>query len=63
MNPIQLQILSGVADTRLLNIIDELERMKARQDAGNGISSGEQKTLDMAYERLDLITRTPACKT
>lgn len=60
MNPLQLQIVTGLADTRLLNIIDELERMKTRQDAGNGISSGEQKTLDMAYERLDLITKTPA---
>lgn len=52
MNPLQLQIKSGVADTRLLNIINELERIKSRQDGGNGISSGEQKILDMAYERL-----------
>jgi hypothetical protein len=60
MNPLQLQIKSGVADTRLLNIINELERIKAGHDGGNGLSPGEQKTLDMAYERLDLITKTPA---
>lgn len=61
MTPLQLQISLGRADTRLLDIIADLEAMKAGRDAGNGISSGEQKTLDMAYARLEIITKTPAC--
>lgn len=59
MTPLELRITLGQEDERLPEIISLLERMKAKQDVGCGISDVEQRTLDLAWARLEVITSTP----
>ena len=50
MTPLQLRIMLGQEDPRLLEHIAKLESF------GAGVSPGERETLAMAYERLDIVT-------
>jgi len=53
MNPLRARILAGLEDDRLLEIIDDLERMTVFGRR----SPGEDVTLAVALARLDQITR------
>ena len=53
MTPLELRIGLGDYDgDPLLRVIDDLERMRQR----GGLSIFERRTLDIAYERLDMLT-------
>lgn len=54
MNPLRLRIAMGLEDARLLEIVEDLERMA---HYGRGRSPGEDETLAMALARLDEITQ------
>lgn len=54
MTPLMLKIMCGEADGRLLDIISDLEAIR---DNGFGISPMESATLNLAYNRLEQITR------
>ena len=56
MTTLELRILTGQEDTRLMDIINRLEYIRDRKDGGNGLSHGETKTLNLVYRRLDAIT-------
>lgn len=53
MNPLRARILAGLEDDRLLEIIDDLERMTIFGRR----SPGEDMTLAVALARLDQITQ------
>jgi len=52
MTPLELRIGLGMEDTRLLEYIDKLE------SEDFNLSDVEYRTLALAYERLDTITRS-----
>lgn len=53
MTPLMAKIIAGLADTELERIINDLEAMKKN----GGISVNEQLTLNLAYSRLEELTR------
>lgn len=53
MNPLRALIVAGLQDDRLLEIIEDLERMTSYGTR----SPGEDVTLAVALARLDQITR------
>lgn len=57
MTPLEIRILMGAEDNNLLKLIERLEYIKSGKDGGCGLSDREQKTLQMAYTRLDEITK------
>jgi hypothetical protein len=50
MTPLQVKIITHQADNDLLRIINDLERMQDR-------SAGEDETLQLAWNRLNDLTR------
>lgn len=52
MTPLQIQILVGKADHKLLDVIDDLNHARLL----GGLSPGEEATFSMAWERLDFLT-------
>lgn len=54
MTPLELKILAGDEDERLLEHIDFLER--AREQSARGLSPVEERTLQHTWLRLDQIT-------
>ncbi len=56
MTILEAKVLAGLEDDRLCEHINRLERIKAKQDNGCGISEREELTLHRLYSRLDEIT-------
>lgn len=57
MTPLQIQIPLGWHDERLLVHIDRLEGMKHGFGGNARLSDGEKLTLQMCWDRLELVTR------
>lgn len=59
MTILECKIQSGTEDDNLDRIISRLEYIQNRHDGGCGLSPREFRTLQLAYQRLELIT-TPS---
>lgn len=57
MKPLQVQIMLGQQDDRLLEHIKNLEGFKQGFGGNARLSDGEKLTLQMCWDRLELITR------
>jgi hypothetical protein len=57
--PLEIQILIGRRDTTLLDLLNEMNDLR-RSGGGRGLSVREERTYDMAWSRLEFITRPRA---